>query len=100
MQLELLKGDFGLDDLSQFQAARWRSLDLAHADIRIFDSFIEAGQALAIMDELIAKTSWRQEKIFAWGKKFLQPRLIAWHGDLGIIYKYSGLTLKPTPWTS
>ena len=35
-----------------------------------------------------------------WGKRFPQPRLIAWYGDEGSAYAYSGIALKPLPWTS
>ena len=30
---------------------------------------------------------------------FLQPRLVAWYGDKGAEYKYSGIHLQPLPWT-
>ena len=46
---------------------------------------------------LIAGTNWRQETVTVFGKRHLQPRLTAWHGDRS--YTYSGLTLEPEPWT-
>jgi len=30
---------------------------------------------------------------------YLQPRLIAWYGDSGGDYTYSGIRLQPLPWT-
>jgi alkylated DNA repair dioxygenase AlkB len=51
----------------------------------------------AVLERLIAETDWRAESITLWGKRFLQPRLTAWHGDAR--YTYSGLTLEPLPWT-
>ena len=51
-------------------------------------------QLLAI---LIGDSSWRQEEITVYGKAYRQPRLSAWHGDLG--YSYSGIRLEPEPWT-
>lgn len=50
-----------------------------------------------IMDRLAAETAWRAESITLWGKRLLQPRLTAWHGDAS--YTYSGLTLTPLPFT-
>lgn len=50
-----------------------------------------------ILARLTAETDWRAESITLWGKRFLQPRLTAWHGDAR--YTYSGLTLDPLPWT-
>jgi alkylated DNA repair dioxygenase AlkB len=46
---------------------------------------------------LIDETAWRAETVTVYGKRHLQPRLTAWHGDRG--YTYSGLTLVPQPWT-
>ena len=53
----------------------------------------------AVLHELIADIPWRQERIAVWGKMYLQPRLIAWYGDRGSYYTYSGITLAPLPWT-
>jgi alkylated DNA repair dioxygenase AlkB len=53
----------------------------------------------AIFDRLIADVTWRQERILVWGKMYLQPRLVAWYGDRGSDYTYSGIKLTPLPWT-
>src|SRR5712692_4198817 len=51
----------------------------------------------ALRDELV----WEQREIVLFGRRILQPRLIAWAGSLG--YRYSGQTLaprEPTPATA
>lgn len=54
----------------------------------------EADAALAALrDEL----RWEQREIVIFGRRILQPRLIAWAGDLG--YRYSGQTLEPRAFT-
>src|SRR5262249_43419287 len=54
----------------------------------------EADAALAALrDEL----TWEQREIVLFGRRVLQPRLIAWAGDLG--YRYSGQTLEPRAFT-
>jgi alkylated DNA repair dioxygenase AlkB len=53
----------------------------------------------ATFDQLIAEVPWRQESILVRGKMYLQPRLVAWYGDRGSNYTYSGITLTPLPWT-
>ena len=54
----------------------------------------EAPAALcALRDEL----DWEQREIVLFGRPVLQPRLIAWAGELG--YRYSGQTLPPRPFT-
>lgn len=54
---------------------------------------------LNVMQTLIASVPWRAEDIVVWGKTFSQPRLIAWYGDEGFSYTYSGIHLHPVPWT-
>lgn len=53
----------------------------------------------AVLHQLITNVPWRQEDIFVWGKVYQQPRLIAWYGDRGSDYTYSGLRLIPLAWT-
>ena len=52
-----------------------------------------------VMHHLIDEVPWRAEEIVVWGKTFPQPRLIAWYGDVGKNYTYSGINLSPLPWT-
>jgi alkylated DNA repair dioxygenase AlkB len=53
-----------------------------------------------ILAELVSATPWRQESVTVWGRSYLQPRLVAWYGDQGRQYSYSGITLNPLPWTN
>lgn len=51
----------------------------------------------AVMAQLIAETPWRSEIVTVYGKQHSQPRLSAAYGDAP--YTYSGLTIRPLPWT-
>jgi alkylated DNA repair dioxygenase AlkB len=50
-----------------------------------------------VMQRLLEETAWREETVVVYGKRHLQPRLTAWHGDAA--YTYSGLRLAPVPFT-
>jgi alkylated DNA repair dioxygenase AlkB len=52
-----------------------------------------------VLRRLIDEVPWRAENIVVWGRTYAQPRLIAWYGDVGMIYTYSGIQLTPLPWT-
>jgi alkylated DNA repair dioxygenase AlkB len=54
----------------------------------------EADHALT---SLRGELDWEQREIVLFGRRVLQPRLIAWAGDLA--YRYSGQTLEPRPFT-
>ncbi len=55
----------------------------------------EADRALAALQ---AELAWEQREIVLFGRRVLQPRLIAWAGELP--YRYSGQTLEARPFTS
>lgn len=50
-----------------------------------------------VLARLVAETAWREETVVVYGKRHLQPRLSAWHGNKA--YRYSGLSLAPLPFT-
>ena len=51
-----------------------------------------------VFESLLHETPWREESVFVYGKRHLQPRLTAWYGDAS--YAYSGLRLEPLRWTA
>ncbi len=58
--------------------------------------WLSAGDAAILEDALTRELDWEQRHIVLFGKRILQPRLIAWMGELP--YRYSGQTLPPRPW--
>lgn len=44
--------------------------------------------------------AWRQESITLFGRRMLQPRLLAWYGDPQAVYRYSGQRHEPLPWSA
>lgn len=61
--------------------------------------FIEPGIATMLFDHLVADVPWRQEHItFGGASKVPLPRLVAWYGDPGARYFYSGIHNEPIPW--
>jgi len=74
-------------------------LNLPDAEIVFNESFLAAAPADALMAELLAEIDWQQKSIKLFGKTIPQPRLVAWYGDPGASYTYSGLTWEPLAWT-
>jgi alkylated DNA repair dioxygenase AlkB len=48
---------------------------------------------------LAAELPLRSDTFTIFGRTVRVPRLIAWHGDPGCRYRYSGQTYEPAPWT-
>ena len=51
-----------------------------------------------VFDALRVASAWEQKSVTIYGKSIPQPRLIAWYGDPGTSYTYSGLRVDPNPW--
>src|SRR4051794_97415 len=51
------------------------------------------------MAALVGAVPWQQHHVRVFGREVAQPRLVAWFGDPGHSYTYSGLTLRPLGWT-
>jgi alkylated DNA repair dioxygenase AlkB len=59
--------------------------------------FLPPEQAARTHATLQAELTWEQREIVLFGRPVLQPRLIAWAGELP--YRYSGQALPPRPFT-
>jgi alkylated DNA repair dioxygenase AlkB len=79
--------------------AALQRLDMEDAQVHFMQGFYGPEQAKRHFEALYAETGWQHETLRLWGKLIDQPRLTAWHGDIGRTYSYSGLQLRPAPWT-
>lgn len=75
-------------------------LDLPDADVRLWPQALGRDAADALFMALRAGTPWQAEDILIFGKRRRVPRLVAWHGDPGTGYTYSGTAHEPLPWTA
>ena len=62
-------------------------------------AFFAPDVADRLLTELLASIEWHAESVHLFGKTHPVPRLVAWHGDAGTAYMYSGISHDPLPWT-
>jgi len=74
-------------------------VDIPDARIRYFPNVYSEAAANELFADINQSTPWREEEVLVWGKRHKQPRLIAWYGDPGASYSYSGTQLAPLQWT-
>lgn len=74
-------------------------IELADAQLVFFRQIIFPYSHTQLLAALIAQVPWAEEAIILYGKRCIQPRLIAWYGDAGMNYRYSGVTHRPLAWT-
>ena len=65
---------------------------------RYIPAFLDQSKADELLEWLQIKVQWHQEKYRMFGRFVTAPRLVAWYGDPGLSYSYSGTTHESTGW--
>ena len=78
-------------------AAGFVRIDLPEAEVSYWEGFFAPDEALALFDDLRAEVRWERHRVRIRGREVECPRLSGWQGDA--TYAYSGLKLRPAPWT-
>lgn len=56
----------------------------------------DAGRHFETLRDGIA---WRHDEVVMFGRRLVTARMVAWHGDAGLDYTYTGATKTALPWT-
>ncbi len=70
---------------------------LPNAEVAYWTGFFAPAEARTLFDDLWAEIRWERHRVRIRGRVVDCPRLSAWEGEAA--YSYSGLTLRPAPWT-
>jgi alkylated DNA repair dioxygenase AlkB len=89
-----------IDQNTLFADGGWQVLPLPSASIRLWRDWLDVDAAHALYDHLATGLQWDQPSLTIAGKVHPIPRFQAWYGDGDAIYRYSGTTFVPTPWTA
>lgn len=65
-----------------------------------YPSFFDKKTSDSYLSLLTNNILWQQESMNMYGKQVMFPRLTSWYGDNDKPYSFSGITLKPHPWTT
>lgn len=65
----------------------------------LLEGFYSREKADTYFHQLYQKLDWQQEQLFIYGRWLKVPRLMAWYGDPGAHYRYSGVDHRPQAWT-
>jgi len=74
-------------------------IELPDGEARLWPAAFDRAEAQRAFDDLRLAIAWHQEEILIFGERRPVPRLVAWHGDPGARYTYSGTVHEPLPWT-
>ena len=67
-------------------------------DLLYYRHFLHPGDARRLFGVLLTSADWKQETLKIYGRSIPTPRLTAWYGDPGAVYKYSGIRNEPSHW--
>ena len=60
--------------------------------------FLCRERADAVFARVLQETDWRRERVRMFGRVHDAPRLTAWYGDAGAVYRYGGVAREAVPW--
>ena len=60
--------------------------------------YLPSAEADRLLSTLRDEVSWEQERIQLFGQARAVPRLVAWQGDRGLCYRYSGVDHRTEGW--
>ncbi|HET6340250.1 MAG TPA: alpha-ketoglutarate-dependent dioxygenase AlkB [Polyangiales bacterium] len=66
--------------------------------VELIPDFVPAERCATTFDALRAALPFEAKEIRILGRPVMQPRLTAWVGDEGAVYRYSGTLNVPQPW--
>ena len=79
-------------------AAGFVRIELPDAEVGYRGGFFSPDEARSLFDALRAEVRWERHRVRIRGREVDCPRLSGWQGDAA--YAYSGITLRPAPWTA
>lgn len=90
---------FDMDLFASEKSKEPIQLPLANADVVYYPFFFSSEEASKYYKILLSDTSWQQDDIKLFGKRYKQPRLAALYGNNNRSYSYSGIKMLPKPFS-
>lgn len=69
-------------------------------ELHYYPDAFTADESTAFLRQLRETICWTRREIRLYGRHIIMPRLIAWYGDPGVEYEYSGQTSPHNTWTT
>lgn len=67
--------------------------------VTYFGPVFPGADSRRIFEALLSSVAWAPDEVVLFGKRIVTSRKVAWYGEAGLSYRYSGTTKLPRPWT-
>jgi alkylated DNA repair dioxygenase AlkB len=67
--------------------------------VEYMPGFFNDDQSTLLFDQLLLSLDWQTDQLMMFGKMIITKRKVAWVGDPGCSYTYSGVKKHPKAWT-
>jgi alkylated DNA repair dioxygenase AlkB len=75
-----------------------RRIEIPRGRLELWEPLFERARADGLLDDLWERVDWSQHWVRMGARRLRCPRLSAWYGDRGALYRYSGQVYDPLPW--
>ncbi len=87
-----------MDLFSNYGESQLENIRMEGGELLLMRDFLNQDEASEFFTKLNQSVHWSQASVTIFGKTHVLQREIAWYGDPGKVYHYSGLTLTPLSW--
>jgi len=91
-------GPIAADSSRVLLPAGARLLELPDGEAWYLAQAFPESEATRLCRQLRREAAWQEEHVVIFGQRRKVPRLVAWYGDPGASYAYSGVRHEPLPW--
>ena len=74
------------------------SQDFGAPQVRYMPDFLPRQRADGLLARSLAEVDWQSERLTLFGCEHIAPRRVAWYGERGVSYRYSGAERAAIPW--
>lgn len=69
-------------------------------EVNYYGRVLDQPKATRYLDTLLHQIAWKNDEAVIFGRHIVTRRMVAWYGDEGYQYTYSGTTKEALAWTS
>lgn len=87
-----------MPDLFNIAEVQGLTLNQDRGELLCYPDWLSEDEQQYYFSCLLETLDWKTESLMIAGRRVQSPRLVAWYGDPGVSYRYSGIRYEALPW--